>query len=403
MNEDKLMNARCKIQITQPWYGVFSNRIDWIEDETVGTMGVAIKRGGRINCFYNKDWCNKLSVDELIAVIRHEIEHIVRMHLYRPIGSSEKHHVINNISQDMLINGRKTSKSIENLPDNGMFIPDPNDDKWKNIDLSFFNTINYSSEEVAEWIIKNSKIINSNNGWLLKLSNGNTIHVSLHDNHDIWKKSDASKDEARQTIKEIVKTASKSAGSTPGHLSEYIKQIQVSKVNYIHYLRNLLGRTIGQKRKTYARINRKRMKFGIKGTSSHGGSKLTIMVDVSVSMYTKMLETIFGEIESISQKFKITLIEFDSKVQKVTDYHKGDWQKIEILGRGGTCFESVLKYIEENNLVANANLILTDGECNMPNKRNYSVIWGIIGSQNYNFFKNNKNVWGDLVEIPGEY
>jgi predicted metal-dependent peptidase len=403
---DKLMDARCKIQILHPWYGTFCTRIDWIERPEIKTVGVAFKKGGKVNCYYNKEFCNNLTIDEMIAVIIHEIEHIVRLHPDRSIGPTDEHHVINNIAQDWLINGTRSHKNIDNLPECGMFIPgnnmcDQDTELWNNIDISFFDT-DHSSEEVAKWIVDNSKIkkINNNifNGWALLLKNNKILHIELHDNHEIWAESDASKDEIRQTVKEIVNSTNKAAGNAPGHLEEYIKQIQSSKIHYAHLLRNLIGRSIGQKRKTFARLNRKNQQFGIKGTSSHGGNKLTIMVDTSGSMYTKILEIVFGEIESISQKFKITLIEFDSIVQKVREYKKGDWRTIAITGRGGTNFNCVLDYIEHNNLVANVNLILSDGQCSIPEERDYSVIWAIVGSENCKEFKRNE-YWGDLLEI----
>ena len=402
---NKLMDARCRIQILHPWYGTFSTRIDWIERSSIKTMGVNFKKGGRVNCYYNKQWCDELTVDELIAVIIHEIEHIIRMHPIRSIGPTDEHHVINNISQDWLINGPKSRKAIDNLPDCGMFLPFMMSDKdaalWDGIDLTFFQS-SHTSEEVAEWLSNNSEIrkfkIADKEGWILLLSNGNTLHIELHDDHNIWSDSDASKDEVRQTVKEIINSTTKAAGNPPSHLEEFIKQVQSSKVHYAHLLKNLMGRSLGKIRKTFARLNRKRQEFGIKGTSSHGGSRLTIAVDTSGSMYTKILEVVFGEVESLSQKCKITLIEFDSKVQKVREYRKGDWKTIAITGRGGTNFSCVLDYMEEHDLVANVNIILTDGQDAIPEERKYPMIWGIIGPENYNRFKHS-DYWGDLLEI----
>lgn len=401
--KDKLMDARCRIQISHPWYGTFCTRIDWIERSSIKTVGVNFGKGGRVNCFYNKEWCNQLSIDALIAVIMHEIEHIIRMHPVRSIGSTNQHHVIHNVAQDWLINGYKDRKLIDNLPDCGMFAPSNADKKlWEGINIDFFNTLNHTSEETAKWIVDNTTIIQNDKGWALVLSNGNILHIELHDDHNVWAESDASRDEIRQTVKDIVNATNKIAGKPPGHLQEQIQKIQTSKVHYTHLFRNLIGRSIGQKRKTFSRINRKRPIFGVKGTSSHGGNKLTILCDVSGSMHTKILEVVFGEIEAMSQKFKITLIEFDSKVQKVTDYKRGDWRNINIIGRGGTDFGAALDYIEEHNLVADANIILTDGLDTIPNKRDYNVIWAIVGSSNFARFKEGK-CWGDLLEISGDF
>jgi predicted metal-dependent peptidase len=77
-------------------------------------------------------------------------------------------------------------------------------------------------------------------------------------------------------------------------------------------------------------------------------------------------------------------------------YRRGDWRKIKVKGRGGTCFISALDYIEENKLVGQANIILTDGEASWPDEKPYPVIWAISNNHRDSI----KAPWGIQVKLP---
>ena len=389
--DDKLMTARCRIQISEPWYGAFSSQFNWIEEESIKTVGVCITSNGKVNCYYNKEWTNSLSADELIAVILHEIEHIIRMHCQRtPPDKPRIEKLIYNIAQDWAINGFRNNKNIKNLPDCGEFMPHPHNQidilRWPDTDLSFFLN-DHSSEEIYDWLKNN-----------IKYKEVDLENIKLHDDHDVWDNSNATHEEIRQTIRDLAKHATSCAGSAPGSLITHLKKLESPEINWTHKLKNATGRIVGKRRSTYSRANRRIKKFGVKGTSSHGSCPMTILVDTSASMSDRMVEKVFAEIEAISQYFKITLIQFDYNVQSIERYHKGDWKKINIKGRGGTSIPNALKYIEENNLIGQINIILTDGESALPNKKLYEVIWVIIGKSRANTFKKNIT-FGEVIEI----
>ena len=203
-----------------------------------------------------------------------------------------------------------------------------------------------------------------------------------------------SKDEARQVVKDMASQATaKAAGNVQGHLVEVLKELDKPIVNWKYVFRQLVGRRAGGKRTTYSRRSRRHNCFGVPGKSSHASIPLNVLVDTSGSMSSKDLELVFTEIEAMSQRFKITVIQFDHAVQgKPTTYHRGDWKKIKISGRGGTSFQVVFDWIEQNKMVADANIVLTDGYADFGSKRPYYVLWAIC----------NKDVcpsWGEYVCI----
>lgn len=196
----------------------------------------------------------------------------------------------------------------------------------------------------------------------------------LLDDHAIWKSSTADADEARQTVRGLIEQSNQ-CGNAPGHLKEAIEELQQPKVNWKYELKHNIGREVGGKRITMARRNRRHNRFGVPGRSSRASVPLTILVDVSGSISSKVLRQFFGEIESISHSFKITMVQFDHEIQYITTYHRGDWRKIGAMGRGGTSFENAFKGVEEKRLVGHINLVLTDGYAPFPPERPYPVLW----------------------------
>lgn len=406
--KDRLMSARCRLITTEPWYGTMASLMRWIKDNVnTPTMGVRMIRGGEIECLYNEEFCEKLNVDELMAVVKHEIEHIVRLHMSR--SGSDRDHLTWNVSADMVCNGTEKNPRILELPKGAVYLHES---------LKEENT----TEEVYDHLAKNKvkiKISCPSCGGKGKGKDGQgqgqgqdgpcpmcgdknqgggkgkmTVEGTWIDDHSIWQGSTVSKDEARQVVKDMTEQATaKAAGNVPGHLVEVLKELDKPIVNWKYVFRQLMGRKAGGKRMTYSRRSRRHNCFGVPGKSSHASIPLNVLVDTSGSMSSKDLELVFTEIEAMSQRFKITVIQFDHAVQgKPAKYHRGDWKKIKIHGRGGTSFQVVFDWIEQNKMVADANIVLTDGYASFGEQRPYHVLWAIVN-------KDVKPPWGEHVVI----
>src|SRR5579871_5503149 len=93
---EKLMNARCRLITLEPWYGTMAAMFQWRHDDSIKTMGVRIVNGGLVECLYNKEFCDELSIEQMMGVLKHEIEHVVRLHCVRGgAGASRDHDLFN--------------------------------------------------------------------------------------------------------------------------------------------------------------------------------------------------------------------------------------------------------------------------------------------------------------------
>lgn len=409
--EDLVMKARCRMLVMMPWYGTMASLMEWTQNDEIRTMGVRMKNGGRVECLWSSKFVNAIGeVEPLMAVIQHEIEHIVRMHVVR---HGARDHDLSNVSSDMCVNGTEGHSHIDGLPMIPVFDKDgkqlgeappfyfPDSEKDLPTDSAY--------EEVYDWLDKKrDKIFIEVAGGESDLHSDSkkqakkgqkVIKGTTVDDHSVWEKSEIGEDEARQAVKDMVDQATKKAGSAPGHLVEAIKGLQDPKVNWKYILKQFCGRQLGGKRKTFARRNRRVDMFGMPGKSNHSSVPLLIGVDVSGSVAgaPKMLEQFFSEIEQISHQFKITLALWDSKVQMpATRYHRGDWHKIKAYGGSGTNPIFFFEYLKENNLLHNVLIILTDGEFNAwPEPLQTPILWAIATNKPGSI----KAPWGQTVEI----
>jgi hypothetical protein len=372
---DRLMKARCRLMTREPWYGHIAMNMVWIASEmpwmpeSRRTMGVRIVNGGEIQCLYYPPFVDKLSIRELFAVIQHEIEHIVRCHCVR-VGSRNPEAW--NIAADMCVNGPKKSPRIGyQEPTTGeLIVPLKGNIVWIPEDWPQDGT----SEDYYDRLEKQQKKNGGscNNCGRPKKGKGSKggkggkgkkddqsgqgsgdscptcggdlggdynyggVQGKVIDDHSVWNQTDVSPDEARQMM-----------------------------------LRQYLGKHSGNQRRTYSRRNRRRQEFGTKGISRHAASDVTVIVDTSGSIGQQELKQFFAEIEAISHRSRVWLLQWDASFQGYARYRRGDWKKIEVKGRGGTDMAEPIEWLCQNGLVKDVQVMLTDGYCNYAEDKGF--------------------------------
>jgi predicted metal-dependent peptidase len=219
------------------------------------------------------------------------------------------------------------------------------------------------------------------------------------DDHSTWDQSDVSEDEARQIVRDVTRQAGdKSIGSVPGHLKEILKALDTPVVRWREILRNLIGTYVGNKRLTYARRNRRYNRFGVPGVSHHKAATLSIVVDTSGSVSSRMLEKFFAEIEAVAYRARISVLQWDHAFQGYGRYRRGDWKKIDVRGRGGTDMAAPVAWLEEQGLIGDACVMLTDGIVSgYPPQRPYPMIFCLAYTGDNKSFKVPE--WGNIIEI----
>lgn len=380
---DRIMAARCRLMICEPFYGHMAINISWIAHEMPWksvedrTMGVRIVNGGDIQCLYYPPFVEKLSTEQLYGVIQHEIEHLLRCHCTR---IDNRDHRLWNIAADMSVNGKRSSPRIGFKDNKGhLILPLDGDMIWIPEDWDSSHTTEYYYE-------------------LLKEELETDCQGKLIDDHDIWSQSESSADEIRQTIKNLVEDAvDKSQGLAPNHIQSIVSSLQEPKILWRQLLRLYLGKHAGNRRLTYSRRNRMRRLFGIKGVSKHATSDINVIVDVSWSITEQELEQFFAEIEAINHKCRIWLLLWDEQFRGYQQYRRGDWKRIKINGRGGTDMAAPIEWLCDNRLIKSTQILLTDGYCEYSSHKNFDFICVITTNDVNTKYPD----WGKIIVMNG--
>lgn len=368
---DKLIQARCRLMTREPWYGHAAMSMRWIPNqmswlpEPQRTMGVRIVNGGEIQCLYYPPFVNSLTLKELYAVIQHEIEHIVRLHCIRV---SYRDMDLWNIATDMTVNGSKDKPKIGYRDNNQIIIP--------HIDKLVWIPAPWPQDGTAE---EYYDLLDTGQKYPIVLNNdGGNI-----DDHSIWNQSDVSQDEARQIVKSMVdQITNKCQGLTPGHLQEAIDKLNKPIVRWRELLRQYIGRFVGNRRVTYTRRNRRRDWFGVPGFSHHAATNINVIVDISGSISKNELQQFFAEIDIISHKANVMVLQWDDGFHGYTRYRRGDWKRLAVNGRGGTNMSEPIQWLIDNNKILPVQIMLTDGYCDYiePDVVKFPMITVVTGS-----------------------
>lgn len=380
-HSDKVMSTRCRLMICEPFYGHMSIGITWIPHEMAWkpveerTMGVRIVNGGDIQCLYYPPFVDSLSIEQLYGVIQHELEHLIRCHCTR-VGNRDNR--LWNIAADMAVNGKRSNPKIGFKDSKGdLILPLDGEIVWIPEE--------WHSDQTTEYYYE---LLNDNQE---SNADGRVI-----DDHDVWSQSESSADEIRQIVKNVVTDAiEKAQGKIPNHVQNIISQLNQPVVMWQQMLRYYIGRRSGNRRYTYSRRNRKRRIFGLKGTSRHATSDINIIIDTSWSITAEELQQFFTEIEAISHKCDIWLLQWDDQFRGYDRYRRGDWRKITLNGRGGTDMAAPLEWLCANQVVKDLQIMLTDGYCNYSDPKEFDYICVITTDDD----KTQRPTWGNVINM----
>lgn len=426
------MNARCRLMTREPWYGYCAMRMTWFPSEmewlpeSARTMGVRIVRDYDIQCIYYPPFVDSMTLEECYAVVQHEIEHVVRLHCVRV---ENRHPEAWNIAADMTVNGRRANPRIgyrENRS-NEMIVPFKNNIVWIPEDWPESS----SAEQFYDTLMKkNTGPICNRCGKCVSKGKGQSgqdqgqgqgqgqgqdkdkcpacgqehsdtysfggVQGKAIDNHDIWQTSDVSEDSARQIVSNMVQEATaKNQGSAPGHLAEAIAKLGKPAVRWREVLRNFIGRHVGSQRKTFSRANRRIPTFGNPGISHHATATCTVIVDTSGSIGQYEIQQFFGEIDAISSRAKVNVLQWDSVFQGYQRYRSGDWKKFQFRGRGGTDMAAPIDWLIKNTCVPDLVVMLTDGYANWHSPCDFPMITVITTKEDVTKGPS----WGTIVRI----
>ncbi|MEO0253863.1 MAG: VWA-like domain-containing protein [candidate division WOR-3 bacterium] len=354
MRTKEFEKAIVKVVMEHPFFRRLLLETVFEEDSNIPTA--CVYGDGRFKI--NTEWFKNLTVSDRVFVILHEILHIALCHFIR---LNNRDITLWNIATDLAINSMLVNMGFEinKLKETSLF-PEK---------FGFEKCL--SAEKYYSLLIQNFEEIKKSGYLYLK---GFDSHYPC-DNQI----TDLVERKYSKVLGEVWNMI-KSKGNLPGWFQEFVEELKEPKINWRVMLGKFLIQNIRVKTE-WTRPNRRYLAYDIiYPTRRQKILELVIAVDTSGSISSEDLKDFFSEINGILNSFNfyhIYLIQNDAKIQKVEEIKYPDKlpDTIEIIGRGGTDFRPVFKYLEEKRIILPL-VFFTDLLGNFPDKApQFPVLW----------------------------
>lgn len=368
---ESLSKVSKELLLKEPYYGFFLLQLNKIWDKKrVPTAGVS-KNGINYQLVINDDFWENLSVEHRTGLLKHELLHIAFGHLSIYFKFSDK--TLANIAMDMEIN-QYIDK--EYLPEGGIDI-----NNYEDLNLNVKAGCRYYYDKLRQLKDKKEKNGSCGNEAMDKLlddaQNGDIdTHPTWGEFEELTEAEEKLLDkQIQRVLKEAKDQTEKKRGNVPGEIADLIKidEIVPAKFDW----RNHVRRFSGTSTKIYTKkIRRKEnRKFPDNpGLKIKMRQHMLLAIDTSGSVSNDELTEFMNEIHHIYKcGVDVTVIQCDVDIKSIKPY-KGKFE-MDVVGRGGTEFDPVLNYFNDNLKTFTSLVYFTDGECYTTVKPKGNVLW----------------------------
>lgn len=322
-----------------------------------------------VRILWNPADFDKLPHPERVSSIIHELGHNYRLHGLRAL---DREHQTWNEACDIVIN--------RDLRKSGWIAPPPNflPDRW---DIPF-----ELEEQIYDHLRKKQSGSAPQAGGQMPANGGSGSpqpHKGTCSCHQLGPISQAQAQKAIQNVVQAVQQAQMAGkpGDIPGNVQQLLDTFLEPKINWEEHLQRWFNGFL-ESRYSYRRPNRRYMPNDLLMRSRFPDrnrlDNLFYFFDISGSVSDDMVTRFNSEVKFIKDEYqpkKLTLIQFDTKIQKVIEIDDGEeFNELEIHGRGGTHLECVRQYIKKHE--PTAAIIFTDLFCEpMGEIQDIPVLW----------------------------
>jgi predicted metal-dependent peptidase len=357
--EQRLIKAKVKLLLTEPWFGQLACYLNLKEDKKIPTACIN-ERG---DLFYNPDFSNLLSDQELKGLVCHEILHLAYQH---PFRLQNRNLILWNIAADLKVNSEISRNNELALP-KGTLTPEYGE--WECGDVKIENINEKTSEiiydELSRSIPSFQVTISTGKDGQQKVDiDDSNLSGSMKDLiknfiQDLTKSSDPKDKIGNEELKELsgtwkerVNSANELCkGNIPSGLKRELDALQNPDLPWFQIIRQRFSRLV--RKRTWRLPNKKWLPHFFPGAEKNKTLKAVIAIDTSGSMSKADITQAMSETLGIANAFSsftLYVVFNDAEVWDILEVKNGNKQKILKLipkGGGGTDFKPVFNLIKK--------------------------------------------------------
>lgn len=383
INKTESLAKTCKdLMLQEPFYGLFLIMLNKQWSKELDTAGVTVA-GINYKLMINEEFWEGLTLDHRKGLLKHELLHIAFFHLTDYSDMMDK--TLANIAMDLEIN---QYIDPDMLPPGGMML-----NLFPELKLDEKAGSRYYYEKLKQAAQKGScsnlnKILAAeaagNMVVEVTIKGDGEVEVRIPD-HSQWGEGEADEatkklveNQTKHILNEIKDQVEKSRGTIPGELAsilEKINTVQEAKFDWKGYLRRFAGGSVKVYTKKTRRKYNKRYEDN-PGLKIKQRKHVLVAIDTSGSVSSNELLEFMQEINHIFKTgADVTVVQADTAIRNIAAYNPNNDYKI--YGRGGTDFEPVVDYYNENTRKYSCLIYLTDGEAPAPETVKGRVLWAL--------------------------
>ena len=347
-----------------------------IRFDITSATGVNFK-GAKYVIYFNPILFLQLNMKQMETTIKHEIHHILSLHLSRAKELKNKYSTLAiNLAMDIVVN-----QYLDNLPPYSTTLKGVNN-KY-NLTMEAYNTLEYYAKNIQSEL---DLMEEDDEGE----EDDSQMTDSLEDfydpekMHDMWQESDEVDEKTLKEFAEKVINASQK-GTIPSQVESLIASLKNSQgeIPWNIMLKKLMGTVESNKKKTITRRNRRQPnRLDLRGEIRNHKAEIAVAIDISGSISNEEFKQAIKEVLSIVKNYnhEITIIECDKEIKRVYKAKSMRDVKERMAAGGSTKFTPVFEYANNNR--CNLLIYFTDGKGEKKLEvvpRGYRTLWVISG------------------------
>ena len=225
-------------------------------------------------------------------------------------------------------------------------------------------------------------------GELVELPNGSEVIINEHDWEEISGSSEAQQKVLKaQAIRAMNEAASqtKNRGTVPGEIETLLKNLNYKeppKFDWRGYIKRFSGKSV----RIYTKKSRRKLNkryYENPGLKIKQLKHILVAIDTSASVNNEELKEFIQEINHLYKTGNdVTIVHADTAISKIEPFNpKGVFT---VYGRGGTDFNPVVDYFEENRRKYSCLIYFTDGEACIPKNGKKDLLWVLSAESKMN-------------------
>lgn len=372
---NKITVARIKLEKDFPFFSYLALHLRFkeVKPEECLTIGVS----PNCKCVYNPEFINKLTYEETMAVLSHEILHVALEHLASM--PYVKFPQVANIAMDLVINDMLITNNL-NLPKEGIIpynhtfefkednikITDINKRGWREIYIMLENKIKKDMKKMGFDIHSFGKPGEEASGDKA----GENVEGKL----------DGTPEDGWPATLSRAYTHAKMQGKEPAGVDRFIQELCYPKINWKQMLQKFIIRELPYDF-SYMRPSRRALASGIYLPACiKENLDIVVAADTSGSIGQEELMEYASEVYGVIKAYEnvtLTLVCCDAEITNTQVIAtEEDLSKINFKGGGGTDFRPVFDWMKKEKPNAKVLIYFTDGYGEFPEDiPNLKMLW----------------------------